>query len=111
MTKDRRVKCPSIYFSQAEYEIFRAAKSKSTCRSISEYGRKLLLGAPVTIYYRNKSMDDLIETYLLAKDELAVIMNSGGFTAGDLVLLFKEIKNLETLTLKLFDHVSQDRTR
>ena len=48
---------------------------KTTCQSLSEYGRSLLLKEPVTILYRNASADDFLEEIVLLKNELAAIGN------------------------------------
>ncbi|MFV8341066.1 plasmid mobilization protein [Flavobacterium sp. XS2P39] len=50
--------------------------SKSTCRSLSEYGRKILLCKPITTYYRNQSLDDFMEETIVLRNELIAIGNN-----------------------------------
>jgi len=37
------------------------ATGETTCRSLSEYARKVLLNKPVTVIHRNASIDSLID--------------------------------------------------
>jgi hypothetical protein len=48
----------------------------TTCRSLSEYGRSVLLQEPVTVRYRNASADDFLEEMVLLKKELNAIGNN-----------------------------------
>ena len=43
---------------------------KTTCRCLSEYVRKVLFDKPVTVYYRNQSMDEVLEELILLRKEL-----------------------------------------
>ena len=51
----------NIRLSQEEYEKIQKLSSNTTCRSVSEYSRKVLLDKPVKVYYRNKSFDEFEE--------------------------------------------------
>jgi hypothetical protein len=51
----------NIRFTEEEWKDFLEGYAKSTCRSHSEYARKLLLEDPVNIVYRNQSFDDFEE--------------------------------------------------
>lgn len=46
---------------------------KSTFQNLSEYGRAMILGEPVTIIYRDKSMDEVLEELVLLRRELNYI--------------------------------------
>ena len=50
--------------------------SQTSCNSLSEYARDLLLKKPVTIFYRNKSADEFLEEMILLKKELNAIGNN-----------------------------------
>ena len=45
----------------------------TTCQSLSEYGRRVLLKAPVVVLYRNASADDFLEEMVGLKRELNAI--------------------------------------
>jgi hypothetical protein len=63
----------TIRLNQSEAEKIHKLYSKTTCNSISEYGRKLLLNEPVTIYHRNQSADDFLQEMVKLKNELQAI--------------------------------------
>ena len=47
--------------------------NRSTCNSLSEYARQVLLREPVFIIYRNQSADDFLEEMIQLKNELNAI--------------------------------------
>jgi hypothetical protein len=55
--KQRRL---NIRLSQQEWDKIRRYSANSTCRSVSEYARKLLTKQPITQVFRNPSPEDLI---------------------------------------------------
>jgi len=46
---------------------------KTTCNSLSEYMRSVLLKEPVTILYRNQTADEFLAEMILLKNELNAI--------------------------------------
>lgn len=52
----------NIRLDQKEWDKVHKLTSNSTCRSVSEYARKVLLEKPVRVFYRNQSFDDFEET-------------------------------------------------
>lgn len=60
MSKEQkpRLRRLNIRLSQGEYDQIASHSASTTCRSISEYCRKLLSGKPIRVFYRNKSFDD-----------------------------------------------------
>jgi hypothetical protein len=52
----------NIRLDQKEWDKLHKLASNSTCRSVSEYARKVLLEKPVRVFYRNQSFDDFEET-------------------------------------------------
>ncbi len=59
-----------------EYDTIHGHFSKTTCRKLSEYARKVLLHKPVAIKIRNQSADDFLEEMILLKNELNAIGNN-----------------------------------
>ena len=51
----------NIRLDQKEWDKVHKLTSNSTCRSVSEYARKVLLEKPVRVFYRNQSFDDFEE--------------------------------------------------
>ena len=61
---------------QGEYSEVEKFSSASTCSSLSDYARRLLLKKPVNIKYRNVSIDDFLSDMLDLKRELNAIGNN-----------------------------------
>lgn len=51
----------NLRLSDQEWNKIHKLASNTTCRSVSEYCRKVLLHEPVTVYHRNQSLDNLEE--------------------------------------------------
>lgn len=47
--------------------------SKTTCKSFSEYQRKVLLSRPVTVFHRNQSLDACMEELIGLRQDLQPI--------------------------------------
>ena len=59
--------------SEEEYEEAERLTKETTCHSLSEYGRRAVLGKPVVMRYRNTSLDDFMAGMLELQDELNAI--------------------------------------
>jgi hypothetical protein len=51
----------NIRLSQQEWNFIQGLAANSTCRSVSEYARKVLAQKPVKVLYRNQSFDEFEE--------------------------------------------------
>jgi hypothetical protein len=71
-----RTKWLTIRMSEDEYESLERLTQQSTCASISEYGRKTVLGKPVIMRYRNQSLDDFLADMLQLRKDLNHIGNN-----------------------------------
>jgi hypothetical protein len=49
---------------------------KSTFQNLSEFGRAMILGEPITVIYRDKAMDEILEELILLRRELNHIGNN-----------------------------------
>ncbi|HEY4291373.1 MAG TPA: hypothetical protein VGN00_29935 [Puia sp.] len=56
-----RLRRLNLRLTQQEWDKVHRLAANSTCRSISEYARKVLVQKPVRVYYRNQSFDDFEE--------------------------------------------------
>jgi hypothetical protein len=63
----------TIRMTEAEYEEVEKLRRQTTCRSLSEYARKTLMGKPVVLRYRNQSLDDFMTGMLQLKNDLNAI--------------------------------------
>jgi ribosomal protein L29 len=88
----------SVRLTEEEFkEVYRQCEN-STCRSLTEYVKKVLTKKPVTVKVRNQSQDELLQTMIGLKnrlDQLAAQAEGSGVS----VLL--EIREIKSLTAKI----------
>lgn len=65
-----------IRLTESEIKKINAGFSNSTKRTQTEYIRSILLEKPITIYTRNKSLDEFLEEIILLRKELISIGNN-----------------------------------
>ncbi len=73
---NNRTKVLHLRLKPDEYEKIHKQFSKTTCRKLSEYTRKVLLDKPLTTYYRNQSMDDFMTEMMALRNELSSLGNN-----------------------------------
>jgi hypothetical protein len=59
-----------------EYEKIHQQFSKTTCRKLSDYARKILLGKPLIATTRNQSLDDFMAEAIRLRNDLNGIGNN-----------------------------------
>ena len=74
--ESNRTRWMNTRFTPEEYRIICSRFEKSMFRKMSEYSRSVLLQKPVTITYRDRSMDDVLEELILLRKELNYIGNN-----------------------------------
>ncbi len=72
----------------AEHQQIHRQFTKTTCRKLSEYARKVLLNKPITATYRNQSLDDFMGEMMRLRQELNSLGNNFN----------QAVKKLHTLT-------------
>ena len=60
----------------AEFTLLDSRFKKTRFRKLSEYIRSVLLEKPITVTYRDKSMDEVLEELILLRRELNAIGNN-----------------------------------
>ena len=73
---DNRTKWLHLRLSPEEYQKICNKFSKSSCRKLSEYSRKILLDKPITTNYRNQSLDEFMSEIIRLRTELNGIGNN-----------------------------------
>jgi hypothetical protein len=78
MKEERRIRDQllKVRLTQAELSAILTSSSKSTCQCLSEYVRMVLLNKPVTVKYRNASLDDFMTEMKTLINELNAIGNN-----------------------------------
>ena len=87
MGKEKRNKWKNLRFTEKELESLKKKFRNSTSSQLSHYMREILLDRPVTIKYRNESLDSFMEELIAMKQELNAIGNN----------LNQAVKKLHTL--------------
>ena len=73
---ENRSKWLKIRLKPSEVERLNKRYKKSTFQNLSEYGRAMILGEPVTVIHRDKSMDEVLEELALLRRELNSVGNN-----------------------------------
>jgi hypothetical protein len=73
---ENRSRYLKIRLKPTEEESLNKRYKKSTFQNLSEYGRAMILGEPVTVVHRDKSMDEVLEELALLRRELNHIGNN-----------------------------------
>jgi hypothetical protein len=73
---NNRTKWLHLRLKPDEYQKIFKKFSKSTCRKLSEYARKNLLDEPLTMNYRNQSLDEFMSEIILLRRELNALGNN-----------------------------------
>jgi hypothetical protein len=71
-----RVRIVSMRLSIEEYDKMEAKFKTTTCRKLSEYMRNVLLEKKITVFTRNKSMDDFMAELIRLRTELNAVGNN-----------------------------------
>lgn len=65
-----------LRLTEAEHEKIREEYSRTTGSKLSDFARKKLLGDPITVQYRNQSLDGILEELARIRSELSAAGNN-----------------------------------
>src|SRR4051812_23831309 len=65
-----------VRFKPSEFELIEKRFKKTLFRKLSEYTRNVLLEKTITVTYRDKAMDDILEELILLRRELNAVGNN-----------------------------------
>lgn len=74
--EENRSKILLTRLKPVEFTLIYNRFKKTRFRKLSEYIRSVLLDKPITVTYRDKSMDEVLEELILLRKELNVIGNN-----------------------------------
>ena len=106
MAKKQKVrfqKVLRVYLTHDEYEKLTVTAKQTSCRSLSEYGRKMLFRKSVTMSYRNRSADDAVEAGIQILSSMRTISLHASFSEEEKEWIKKEITVLEELITKILN--------
>jgi hypothetical protein len=87
----------NIYLREDEYQSFMKAFQNTVYRTRTDYARRLVLGKPVTIMTRNRSLDDFIELGVNLRKELLLLLAKDTFSVAEKENLMGQITLIEEL--------------
>jgi hypothetical protein len=96
-----------VYLSAEEFTKMATTSKQTSCRSMSEYGRKMLFRKPITMLYRNQTADDALELGIESLQILIKLLDQPTLSEQEKALLRNEIQVLEDVTTKILDLCSQ----
>jgi hypothetical protein len=91
----------NVSLKEQEYEKFIQAYKVTNYRSKAAYARKLLLGKPATVLYRNRSLDDFIESAVQLRKELKLLISRDTLTALEKDALNQKLISIEESLIKI----------
>ena len=83
----------SIRLSPDEYQEVYQHLQQSTCRSLTEYVKKVLTNKPVTVKVRDQSRDELLHELTLVKSRLETLVDKLPATGSE--QLAKEVSEIK----------------
>ncbi|HEY4288863.1 MAG TPA: hypothetical protein VGN00_17290 [Puia sp.] len=98
------VKC---HINQNDYEKFMEGYKKTLCRNKSDYMRRILLGKPVTVTYRNRSLDDFIEIAVQLRRDWRSLLAKSGFNQAEIEELKRRITLIEENLIQISEQCLQ----
>jgi hypothetical protein len=91
----------SVRLTSEELEEVYQQSKNSTCRSLTEYVKKVLTKKPVTIKVRNQTQDELLTAMVGIKNRLDQLAEQAQETNSD--VLHREIAEIKSLTRQIFE--------
>jgi len=73
---NNRTKWLHLRLTPTEYDRIYKRYTNTSCQKLSEYARSKILDKPITVYQRNKSLDDFMAEMMLLRNELNGIGNN-----------------------------------
>lgn len=74
--KNNRTQWLHVRLTLEEYQLLHQNFSGTTCRKLSDYARRILLNKPLTVTYRNQSLDELMTQLVGLQRELSSLSNN-----------------------------------
>ena len=87
-------------------EVYQLSKS-STCRSLTEYVKKVLTKKPVTVKMRNQSQDDLLAAMIGIKNRLDQLVEQAP-DKNNCAECLRELAEIRALTRQTFEKWNRD---
>jgi hypothetical protein len=105
--EEKKWHCLNVYLNERDYKAFEQAYAATSHRSHSSFARALLIRKPVKIIYRNRSVDDFIETAVKLRKELKLLLSRETFSQEEKAELSRQIASIQENLIKVVDLCGQ----
>lgn len=99
-SKEKRTKWITIRVSENEYQQVENSSRQTTCRHLSEYTRKMVLGKPIVYHYHNKSLESFVEEMVALRRTLEDLVKN----YNQVVIRLSSLRHLPELGHWLIDN-------
>jgi hypothetical protein len=94
MTDNPTTRFLSIRLSADEYKEVYQHLQQSTCRSLTEYVKKVLTSKPVTVKVRDQSREEILQQLILIKSRLEALVEKAA--PSDAEQLLREVTEIKS---------------
>ena len=92
-----------ILMNQADIQRLKEQAARSTCGSLSEFARRLLLGKQVTVLYRNASLDTFLDEAVLLRNELTIMRQTLPWTGEHEKRMIILLEKIQSIIFKIYE--------
>jgi len=96
-----------VSMTKEEHDAFIEAYNSTIYRNQSAYARKLLLGKPVKVIFRNRSLDDFIEWGVAFRKDLHLILARNTLTTNEKEDLRHKLAAIEENLIQIVNQCSR----
>src|SRR5579872_2178859 len=104
MTQNPTTRFLSIRLTEDEYQEVYRYLQQSSCRSLTEYVKKVLTSKPVTVKVRDQSRDEILQQLILVKSRLEALVDKA--PAHDGAALLDEMNDIKVFIRQIADKCS-----
>ncbi len=101
----------TVYLTPEQHESIRIAAKNSPAGTVTAHARKLLLGKPVTTFFRDRSLDEFIEIAIRMKKDLMMVLEKEGLNEEEKRLLFENVSDIKMLMIKIDEYVRESKKK
>jgi hypothetical protein len=105
--EDKKLFQINVSLKKGDYDKFVQAYKNTSYRSKAAYARKLLLGKPPTMLYRNRSLDEFIESGVQLRKLLKLLTAKERLTGEERADLQQKLGSIEDLLITIVDLCKQ----
>jgi len=92
-----------ILMNREDIQRLKEQAARSTCGSLSEFARRLLLGRQATVLYRNESLDKFLDEAVLLRNELAMMRQTLSWTGENEKRMIILLENIQSIISKIYE--------